>query len=183
MSGELIMSTFAPSWHVALYKHARVLIAAFVNLGIAAAAIAQDLPVEKLLPLTLAVEAVHAALAACEQQGHRVSVAVVDRAGLVRALIRGDGAGAHTLDSSSRKAYTAASMRLPTLDLAKMVGQSPAIAGLHQMNEKILILGGGLPIKVGEEVIGGIGVGGAPGSDKDQACAQAGIDKIKARLK
>ena len=51
------------------------------------------------------------------------------------------------------------------------------------MNEKILILGGGLPVKAGEELIGGIGVGGAPGGDKDEACAQAGLDKIKNRLK
>jgi uncharacterized protein GlcG (DUF336 family) len=101
----------------------------------------------------------------------------------VRALIRGDGAGPHTLDSSSRKAYTSASLRRPTQELAKMVSESPVIAGLRGMNEKILILGGGLPIKAGEEVIGGIGVGGAPGGDKDEACALAGIDKIKSRLK
>ena len=64
-----------------------------------------------------------------------------------------------------------------------MVSENPVIAGLREMNEKILILGGGLPIKVGEEVIGGIGVGGAPGGDKDEACAQTGIEKINARLK
>jgi uncharacterized protein GlcG (DUF336 family) len=56
-------------------------------------------------------------------------------------------------------------------------------AGLREMNENILILGGGLPIKAGDEVIGGIGVGGAPGGEKDEACAQAGIEKISARLK
>jgi uncharacterized protein GlcG (DUF336 family) len=165
-------------------QHAKVLIAAFVSLGLTSApTIAQDLPMEKTLPLALAVEAVQAALATCVQQGDRVSVAVVDRAGLVRALIRGDGAGPHTLDSSSRKAYTASSLRLSTMELAKMVSQSPAIAGLREMNEQILILGGGLPIKAGEEVIGGIGVGGSPSAQRDEACAQAGIDKIKARLK
>jgi uncharacterized protein GlcG (DUF336 family) len=136
-----------------------------------------------VLPLALALEAAQAALASCMQQGYRVSMAVVDRAGLVRALVRGDGAGPHTLDSSSRKAYTASSLRLPTLELAKIVSQSPAIAGLWEMNEKILILAGGLPIKAGENVIGGIGVGGAPGGEKDEACARAGIDKIQARLK
>jgi len=160
------------------------LIATFVSLGLACgASLAQDLPMEKTLPLALAVEAVQAALATCVQQGDRVSVAVVDRAGLVRALIRGDGAGAHTLDSSRRKAYTASSLRLSTMELAHMVSQSPAIQGLRDMNEHILILGGGLPIKVGEEVIGGIGVGGGPSGQRDEACAQAGIDKIKGRLK
>jgi uncharacterized protein GlcG (DUF336 family) len=178
------MSAIAGASRVALGTRAKIVIATFVSLGlVCGAATAQDLPTEKTLPLALAVEAAQAALVTCTQQGHRVSVAVVDRAGLVRALLRGDGAGPHTLDSSSRKAYTSSSLRLTTMELARMVSQSPAIAGLREMNEQILVLGGGLPIKAGEDVIGGIGVGGAPGSDKDEACAQAGIDKIKARLK
>jgi uncharacterized protein GlcG (DUF336 family) len=178
------MSAIAGASRVTLGRRAKIVIATFGSLGLACgAATAQDLPVEKTLPLALAVEAAQAALAICTQQGHRVSVAVVDRAGLVRALLRGDGAGPHTLDSSSRKAYTAFSLRLRTMELAKMVSQSPAIAGLREMNEQILILGGGLPIKAGEDVIGGIGVDGAFAGDKDEACAQAGIDKIKARLK
>jgi uncharacterized protein GlcG (DUF336 family) len=159
-------------------------IATFVSLGLTCgAARAQDLLAEKTLPLALAVEGVQAALAACVQQGDRVSVAVVDRAGFVRALMRGDGASPHTLDSSRRKAYTAANLRLSTMELAHMVGQSPAIAGLRDMNEHILVLGGGLPIKAGDEVIGGIGVGGGPSGQRDEARAQAGLDKIKARLK
>jgi uncharacterized protein GlcG (DUF336 family) len=170
--------------YVTLLKYVGGAITALFSLGLTVSlAIAQDLPVEKTLPLALAIEAAQTALATCQQQGYRVGVAVVDRAGLVRALIRSDGAGPHTLDSSRRKAYTASSLRLTTMELAKMVSQSPAIAGLREMNEHILILGGGLPIKAGDEVIGGIGVGGAPGGDKDEACAQAGIDKIKARLK
>ena len=144
---------------------------------------AQGLPTEKVLPLSLATEAAEAALAACEKQGYHVSVAVVDRGGLVRTLIRGDGAGPHTLDSSSRKAYTAASLGRPTGELVKAVSGNPANEGLRNMNEKILILAGGLPLKTGEEVIGGIGVGGAPGGEKDETCALAGLDKVKDRLK
>jgi uncharacterized protein GlcG (DUF336 family) len=178
------MPTSARASRLPLEKYAKMVIATFVSLALTSGAtMAQDLPLEKTLPLALAVEAAQAALATCVQQGYRVSVAVVDRAGLVRALIRGDGAGPHTLDSSSRKAYTASSLRLSTMELAGMVSQSPVIAGLREMNEQILILGGGLPIKAGEEVIGGIGVGGAPGGEKDEACAQAGIDTIKVRLK
>ena len=144
---------------------------------------AQGLPTEKVLPLSLSTEAAEAALAACEKQGYHVSVAVVDRDGLVRTLMRTDGAGPHTLDSSSRKAYTAASLGRPTGDLVKAVSGNPANEGLRNMNEKILILAGGLPVKAGDEVVGGIGVGGAPGGEKDEACAQAGLDKIKDRLK
>jgi uncharacterized protein GlcG (DUF336 family) len=144
---------------------------------------AQGLPVEKILPLPLATEAALAALSSCEKQGYRVSVAVVDRSGLVRSLIRADWAGPHTLDSSRRKAYTAASLGRSTAELAGIVAGNPANEGLRDMNEDILILAGGLPIRAGDEVVGGIGVGGAPGGEKDAACAQAGLDKIKDRLK
>jgi uncharacterized protein GlcG (DUF336 family) len=145
--------------------------------------IAQELPVEKVLPLSVASEAALAALSTCEKEGYRVSVAVVDRSGLVRSLIRGDGAGPHTLDSSRRKAYTAASLGRPTGEMANVVSGNPANEGLRDMNEDILILAGGIPIRAGDEVVGGIGVGGAPGGEKDAACAQAGLDKIKDRLK
>jgi uncharacterized protein GlcG (DUF336 family) len=146
------------------------------------AATAQDLPTEKALPLELANEAAIAAVAACERDGHRVSVAVVDRSGVVKALLRGDGAGPHTIDSSRKKAYTAASLRRPTADYATMVAENPAVAGLRDMDENILLLGAGLPITVSDEVVGGIGVGGAPGGDLDAACAQAGIGAISDQL-
>jgi uncharacterized protein GlcG (DUF336 family) len=144
---------------------------------------AQGLPMERVLPLSLATEAAQAALAACEKEGYHVSVAVTDRYGLVRAQLRGDHAGPHTLDSSGRKAYTSASLGRPTGDLAKMIEGNPALEGLRNMNGMILMLGGGLPIKAGEDVMGGIGVGGSPGADKDEACARAGLEKIKDRLR
>lgn len=144
---------------------------------------AQGLPTEKVLTLSLATEAAQAALATCEKQGYHVSVAVVDRAGLVRILIRGDGAGPHTTDSSRRKAYTSASLHRSTGDLVKLIEGNPSDEGMSNMNDQILILAGGLPLKAGEEIIGGIGVGGAPGGEKDEACALAGLDKIKDRLK
>ncbi|MFO1352976.1 MAG: heme-binding protein [Gammaproteobacteria bacterium] len=162
-------------------KRAMNLLAGAALAASMAPALAQ-LPTEKVRPMGLALEAAQAALASCEQAGYKVSVAVVDRAGITRVLLRGDGAGPHTTDSSSRKAYTSASLRRATLELAKMVSENPMAAGVRNLNDKVLILGGGLPIKAGEEVIGGIGVGGAPGGDKDEVCAQAGIDKIKDRL-
>lgn len=166
------------------YYRLVIWVAISLGLGLAeASVVAQELPVKKVLPLSLAAEAAQAALAACEKDGYHVSAAVTDRSGLVRILIRGDQAGPHTLDSSSRKAYTAASLGRPTGELAKMIAANPAVEGLRNMNEKILILAGGLPIKAGEEIIGGIGVGGAPGGEKDEACAQVGLDKIKNRLK
>lgn len=147
---------------------------------VASGAIAEDLPRESVLPLAMANKAVAAALDKCTKDGYRVSVAVTDRAGVLRAFSRGDGAGPHTVESSAKKAYTAASLRGSTGDLAEMMGRMPVVQGLRDMNDKILILGGGLPIEIGGEVVGGIGVGGAPGGHLDAACAQAGLDSIGA---
>ena len=146
-------------------------------------AAADELPREAVLPLVLATKAATTALEKCTKDGYRVTVAVVDRAGVLKALVRGDGAGPHTTDSSTKKAYTAASLRRPTAELAEMVAKTPAAEGLHYMNDKVLILGGGLPIEIAGEVVGGIGVGGAPGGHLDAACAQAGLDSIGAAPK
>ena len=97
--------------------------------------------------------------------------------------MRGDGAGPHTVESSVKKAYTAASLRGATGDLAEMIAKMPAAQGLRDMNNNILVLAGGLPIEIGGEVVGGIGVGGAPGGHLDAACAQAGLDSIGAKPK
>ncbi len=145
--------------------------------GIMAAA--DELPREAVLPLAMANKAASAAVEKCKQDGYRVSVAVVDRAGLLRTLMRGDGAGPHTTDSSMKKAYTAASLRRPTSELAEMIAKVPALQGLRDMNDKILMLGGGLPIELGGETVGAIGVGGAPGAQLDDACAHAGLEALK----
>lgn len=151
--------------------------------GAGAAALgAQPLPTEPQLPLALAKEAAEVSLDTCQKQGYRVSVAVVDRHGLLKVHLRGDGAAPHTLDSSRRKAYTAASFRDATSRLDALIRSRPDAAGLRDI-PGFLALGGGLPIRAGADVIGGIGVGGAPGGEKDEACAQAGLDRIADRLK
>jgi uncharacterized protein GlcG (DUF336 family) len=144
---------------------------------------AADLPIEKVLPLSLSTEAAQGAVAACRAKGFHISVAVTDQTGLVRVLLRDDKAGPHTLDSSMKKAYTATSLGLSTGLLTKIVAAHPEAAGLKDMNEKILLMQGGLPITAGAEVIGGIGVGGTPGGDTDEACARAGLEMIVDRLK
>ena len=141
---------------------------------------AEDLIHQYSLPLSLAQRAATAALNKCQEGNYRVSVAVVDQGGNLQVLLRMNNAGPHTIDSSSHKAYTAASLRRSTTHLAELVSKKPSLASLRDMNEKILILGGGLPIKVNGEVVGGIGVGGAPGAHLDEACAQAGLTAIHA---
>ena len=158
-----------------------VVLTGSLGFGSNSRAIAEELPREAVLPLALANKAASAALEKCKQDGYRVTVAVVDRAGLLRTLMRGDGAGPHTTDSATKKAYTAASLRRPTSELAEMIAKMPALQSLRDMNEKILMLGGGLAIEISGEVVGGIGVGGAPGANFDDACAQAGLDAMKNR--
>lgn len=147
------------------------------------AAAANELPRDATLPLALASKAAAAAVEKCGKDGYKVSAAVVDKAGVIRALLRGDGAGPHTADSSRKKAYTAASLGRTTSELGELLVKMPHLQALREMNENVLILGGGLPIQFGNEVVGGIGVGGAPGTQLDDACAQAGLDAIGATPK
>lgn len=149
----------------------------------AAANAAEDLPKESVLPAALAGKAVQAALEFCKKDGYKVSASVVDRAGVLRAMMRADGAGPHTIESSRKKAYTSASLRRATTELAEMIAKQPALQALRDMNDSILMVGGGLPIEIAGEVVGAIGVGGAPGTHLDDACAEAGLDAIGAASK
>lgn len=176
------MACFIPN------RNRRVIVAcimAFSLLGLEAPMVifADEMPKESVLPLGIANKAIQAALDACKKDGYRVSVSVVDRAGILRAMGRADGAGPHTVDSSRKKAYTAASVRRPTSELADLITKVPTLQALSDINGDMLILGGGLPIEMGGEVVGGIGVGGAPGAHLDDACAQEGLDVIGAAPK
>lgn len=142
--------------------------------------LAQDMPTQKVLPLELSTQAAMAAIKKCHDDGFKVSVAIVDQSGLLKVQLKADGAGPHTLDSSRRKAYTANSLRDSTHKYAQLVVQKPELQSLTRLNENILLLGGGFPIKIGGEVIGGIGVGGAPGIEYDEVCASAALKVLKA---
>jgi len=139
---------------------------------------AADLPSAKYLPLEMAQTAANAALAKCKADGYNVSVAVVARSGETKVLIKADGSGPHTVGSSTGKAFTSASMGRPTGDLAKLIMEKPGLAGLRDMDSRLVILNGGLPIKLDGALVGGIGVGGAPGGHLDAACAKAGLAAI-----
>lgn len=139
-----------------------------------------------VLPLSLAIEAASAAIQACEAGGYNVSVAVVDASGVVKLQAKGDHSTIHTRDSSFRKAYSVVTLgpvfKFETSgDLAALVAKSPAGPALASLPD-ILPLAGGVAIKSGDEIIAAIGVGGAPGGDKDEACAKAGVDRIRDRI-
>ncbi len=165
------MNTFRPA-----------LVATMLALAAATAAQAQAVRTERNISLDLANQIAAATVAACSANGYAVSAAVVDRAGSLRALHRADNAGPHTLSSSQAKAYTSASARNTTLAMMEGSQKNPAGANLVHM-PGFLLLGGGVPIKVGNEVIGAVGVGGAPGGHLDEQCAMAGLDKVKELLK
>ena len=136
---------------------------------------------EKNMSLELANEIAGAAVAACAANGYAVAATVVDRAGTVKAQLRADNAGPHTLGSSERKAWTSASARNTTSAMQQGAQQNPAAANLVYL-PGFLLLGGGVPVKSGNEVIGAVGVGGAPGGHLDDQCANAAIEKVKGLL-
>ncbi|MGH8384701.1 MAG: GlcG/HbpS family heme-binding protein [Pseudomonas sp.] len=110
------------------------------------------------------------AIAACQSKGYNVSAAVVDRAGVLKALARADNAGPHTIEASRAKAFTSASAKAPTLAIMENAQKNPGAANLTDI-PGYLLLGGGVPVKVGDTVIGAIGVAGAPGGNLDAQCA------------
>lgn len=142
----------------------------------------QELISEPVLPLSLAQKAANAAREKCEADGYKVSVAIVDSGGNLKVLVKGDGAGPHATDSSFKKAYTALTLRRSTMDFSKSAEATPALKSLEKINDKIILLAGGLPIKAGDITIGGIGVGGAPGGHLDDACAKEGLEALKPSL-
>lgn len=143
-------------------------------------AFAQDLPTAPYLPLDLAVKAADAALKACAAEGHNVSVAIVARDGATKVLVKADNAGPHTGASAQGKAFTSAAMGRDTAGIAEFIAAKPANDGLRSMDARMVIQAGGLPIKFGKALVGGVGVGGAPTGDIDAGCAMAGLKAINA---
>jgi uncharacterized protein GlcG (DUF336 family) len=143
---------------------------------------AEGLLMTHRIPADLANQAVAAAVAKCASQGYAETAVLVDADGVRQAVLRGDRAGAHTLDSAFSKAYTAASFKTDTTALVARSKTVPVLANLFKLPH-LLLLGGGIVIKVGDEVLGAIGASGAPGGELDDACARAGLDQINSRLK
>ena len=142
---------------------------------------AQGVRMEPNVSMDLANAIMNAAMDRCSKDGYRVSVAVVDRAGQMIAFLRADGTAPHTTELARRKAYTARTFRRSSLEWAKR-SEEPAFAGQRSLTD-VIALGGGLPINVGNDTIGGVGVSGAPGQEKDEACARAALAKVADQLK
>jgi uncharacterized protein GlcG (DUF336 family) len=134
---------------------------------------------EKNISIKMALAIAEAALTECTP---RVSVAVLDRAGRMRVFLQGDGASPHNLELARRKAYTALTFRRTSADWAKRTSEGD-IAGQRSLTD-VIPLGGGVPIMIGDEAIGSVGLSGAPGGQQqEEACAKAGIAKVQDQLK
>jgi uncharacterized protein GlcG (DUF336 family) len=150
-------------------------------LGVLAAPASAQLLNQKALSAAMALTIAQTALETCTKQGYHVSVHVLGRNGEVLVAVRGDGAPPHTMENSQRKAYTACTFRIPSGEFVQRVKDNPTLGAVHLTG--IIAAQGALPIKAGDEVIGAVGVSGAPGGEKDEACAKAGIDKVADQLK
>ena len=136
---------------------------------------AQALVTERSISLNAALELATASLERCRADGYKVTVTVLNRHARTAVVLSDDGVNPHTVENSMRKAYTAFTTRSPSVEMGKRA--QPGLSGFLML-DKITTLEGGLPIFAGKELVGSIGISGAPGGDKDAACAQVGLDKI-----
>ena len=158
----------------------RVCVVAVAVLTMLAHAAHAQLITHRDLSLKVALAIAESALEMC---GDTTSVAIVDRAGHVRVLLEGDNASPHNAELARRKAYTARTFRVPSAEWAKRTEPGNAGAG-QRMLADVIPLGGGMPIKVGEETIGGVGLSGAMGGQaQEEKCGVAGISKVAAQLR
>jgi uncharacterized protein GlcG (DUF336 family) len=143
---------------------------------------AEALIKKSYLPIELAYEALITSVETCARQGEHVSGVVLDPAGLQQAFLRGDGAGIHTVETADYKANTTLSFRIDGVDLVERSKTRPPPGPIGKL-PRLLLAQGAVLIKAGDEIVGAIGVSGARGNNIDTACARAGVDKIKDRLK
>jgi uncharacterized protein GlcG (DUF336 family) len=131
----------------------------------------------RTLSFAAAHEAATTALETCRKNGYAVTVTVLDRLGRTKVVLHDDGANPHTVENSLRKAYTTLTFRTPSGEYGKRITANPTSVGALSL-DKVTTLEGALPIMSGKDLVGSIGVSGAPGGDKDAVCAQTGIDRI-----
>src|ERR1700722_18931062 len=156
-------------------------LATFASLVAVAAAPAQAaLIMHKDLSYSVAKAIGEAVIAACTAKGYPESVVVVDRDGEMLVAMRGDEAAPHTMENARRKAYTAMTFKQTTADYAKKLNDGNPVVRQQITLPNVIAIPGGVPIKAGDVVIGGVGASGSPGFDDD--CVNAGLDAVKDQL-
>ncbi len=149
--------------------------------GLFAGSAHAELLVHHDLPYAAAVTIAQAAVESCASKGYHESAVVVDRDGETIVAIRGDNAAPHTMENARRKAYTAMSFGIPTAEYAKRYADNNPVVRQQVTLPGVIAIAGGLPVKLGTEVIAGVGASGSPGVD--EPCVQAGLDKAADQIK
>jgi uncharacterized protein GlcG (DUF336 family) len=142
---------------------------------------AQAVFTEKNVSMKMTQMIIDGTIEQCSKDGYKVSVVVVDNAGSVRGSLRGDGTSPATVEFARKKAYTARVRNQTSLEFMTFT-DNPANAGLRQIPD-VVAIGGGVPLRISGVAIGAVGVSGAPGGEKDEACAAAGIAKVAEYLR
>ena len=137
---------------------------------------------ERNISLQAAVTIANAAMAACKADGFEVTAAVVDRAGDLKVLLRADSANPHNADLARRKAFTSRTFKVPSMAFAQRTNGATDLSGQRYLAD-VVPLGGGLPINVGNETIGALGVSGAPTQEADEKCATAALASAASSLR
>ena len=140
---------------------------------------AADLLNVKLMTLDLARDIANHTLDACRKQGYRVAVVVVDRGGASQVVLRDDYVARFATEIAERKAGAVILSGISSEELRK--NRADIHAELNEVSG-VLLVQGGLPIRAGGSLVGAVGVSGAPGGEKDEACAAAGIKAVRQRL-
>jgi uncharacterized protein GlcG (DUF336 family) len=161
-------------------KFAFRLAAAVPLVALLAAPAQAQLLEHKDLPYAMAVAIAQGALEDCKAKGYPVSVVVVDRDGETQVMLRGDGAGPHTMENARRKAYTALTFKMTSEDFAKALESNP-VRRQQATLPGVIGIPGGVPVKVGNDTIAGVGLSGSPGVD--EPCVRAGLAKVQDQLK
>jgi len=166
----------------------KIAFAALLVAGAPGASSAQGVVNVPRLSAALANELVGETVAICAKQGYKVWAVVVNLDGVRQALLRGDGAPIHSQDNAYYKAYSAASLTLgrnegSTKEVAdRMAKNAPSSVPTTPL-PNVTYGVGGVAIRAGGNIIGAIGVSGAPGGQFDEACAREAMAKIESRMK
>ena len=162
--------------------------AAVVAVGLGAAIWATSAPlsaqplIQKSISLQQAIQVTKAAIAECSKDGSVISITVVDRDGEVRFAVKATSANPHNFELSRRKAFTARTFRSPSSAFITKTAPDKELFGQRMLND-VIPLGGGIPIMIGQDAIGAVGISGAKGGQvQEEACARAGIAAIQAQL-
>jgi uncharacterized protein GlcG (DUF336 family) len=162
-----------------MYRGLKILVCALVMCFAFVSTFGQEVITRKTMSFDLALAIAQGALRKCRSDGYHVSITVLDDSGVLKAFMRDDGAGLGSVDVSRRKAYTALIFRRNSTETAKIWASSSPVPII----EGTVALGGGVPIIAGNDLIGAIGISGAPDGDKEDACANFGINELRSQLK